>query len=142
MIVIDINILIYAYHTAAPLHRPAKRWVEKTFLGSEPVGLAWSVLHAFLRLTTGPGILSPPMSMVGSASILSEWLSRPIAHVVEPGNRYWPVLHRLLIDSQIRGGMVMDAHLAALTIENAAILYTTDKDFSRFDELRVVNPLV
>jgi len=36
----------------------------------------------------------------------------------------------------------MYAHLAALAIEHGAKLYTTDKDFSRFDDLQVVNPLL
>jgi predicted nucleic acid-binding protein len=35
----------------------------------------------------------------------------------------------------------MDAHLAALAIERGATLCTTDRDFSRFDGLNIVNPL-
>ena len=35
----------------------------------------------------------------------------------------------------------MDAHLAALTIENGAVLYTTNRDFRRFEGLQLKNPL-
>jgi len=35
----------------------------------------------------------------------------------------------------------MDAHLAALTIEHGAMLYSTDRDFSRFPGLKWKNPL-
>jgi uncharacterized protein len=38
--------------------------------------------------------------------------------------------------------MVSDAHLAALTLEYDATLYTADRDFRRFAGLRVINPLV
>jgi len=34
-----------------------------------------------------------------------------------------------------------DAHLAALSIEHGARLYSTDNDFSRFQSLRWTNPI-
>ncbi len=43
-------------------------------------------------------------------------------------------------NGQARGPLVMDAHLAALTIEHGAILATTDRDFKRFDGLRTIDP--
>lgn len=39
------------------------------------------------------------------------------------------------------GPLVMDAHIAALAIENGATLYTTDRDFARFPDLAFENPL-
>jgi hypothetical protein len=35
----------------------------------------------------------------------------------------------------------MDAALAALAVEHGATLYTTDRDFARFTELRWTNPV-
>ncbi len=37
--------------------------------------------------------------------------------------------------------MVMDAALAAIAVEHGAMLYTTDRDFSRFPGLSWKNPL-
>ena len=37
--------------------------------------------------------------------------------------------------------LTSDAHLAALTIEHGARLYSTDNDFSRFPSLRWINPI-
>jgi predicted nucleic acid-binding protein len=37
--------------------------------------------------------------------------------------------------------IVNDAHLAALATEYDATVSTADNDFSRFDGLRVINPL-
>ena len=34
-----------------------------------------------------------------------------------------------------------DAHLAALAVEHGATVYTTDRDFLRFPNVRVVNPI-
>jgi hypothetical protein len=47
-----------------------------------------------------------------------------------------------LPDAQIRGALVTDAHLAALAIEHGAVLYTTDRDFTRFVGLHTANPLL
>jgi hypothetical protein len=37
--------------------------------------------------------------------------------------------------------MTLDAHVAALSVEHGAIVYTTDRDFLRFPGVRVVNPI-
>lgn len=42
---------------------------------------------------------------------------------------------------QLHGGVVSDAHLAALAIEHGLKLASADTDFARFTELTRVNPL-
>ena len=39
------------------------------------------------------------------------------------------------------GNLTTDAHLAALSIEYDATLYSTDIDFSRFSALKFKNPI-
>lgn len=141
MIVIDANLLIYAYNEASEHHRLARKWLERTLGGRDPVRLPWSSIHAFLRIMTQPSLFQPAFTMQRAATLVDEWLGQPHITVIEPGPRYWAIFRQLLPKAQIRGNLVMDAHLAALTIEHAGTLYTTDKDFSRFDDLRVVNPI-
>jgi predicted nucleic acid-binding protein len=61
--------------------------------------------------------------------------------ILEPGERHWEILCGLLAQTNLRGAFVMDAELAALAIEHGATLYTTDRDFDRFEALRTVDPL-
>jgi uncharacterized protein len=142
MIVVDANLLIYAYTASSPEHTKARRWVETAFSGKDPVRIPWSTIHAFLRITTQSALFERPYTIADAASIVESWLEQPSVAVLEQGNRYWPIFHRLLRNSQVRGNLVMDAHLAALSIEHGATLFTTDRDFARFDELRVTNPLL
>ncbi len=47
-----------------------------------------------------------------------------------------------MINGQVRGPLITDAQLAALTLEFGGVLHTTDRDFARFPGLRWINPLV
>jgi len=52
----------------------------------------------------------------------------------------WEIFRQLVVDAQATGPLVMDAFLAALALENGATLATTDRDFTRFPKLKLVNP--
>jgi hypothetical protein len=141
VIVVDANLLLYAYDSAAKDHARAREWLEETLSSPDPVGLPWACLLAFLRIGTNPRALARPFSIGEATAIVGSWLAQPCVTIAEPGERHWEVLSGLLAAGQIRGPLVSDAHLAALTIEHGATLATTDRDFSRFDGLRTVNPL-
>ena len=52
----DANLLIYAADTAAPDHELARRWLEAELSSGETFAFTWSVLLAFVRLTTNPRV--------------------------------------------------------------------------------------
>jgi uncharacterized protein len=141
MKLLDANVLLYAYDASSHFHSRARPWLEELFTDLEPVWLPWSSVHAFLRIGTNPRILENPFSIEEATAIVSEWLDHPTVSILEPGTRYWPILCRLLPAAQARGNLVMDAHLAALAIEHGATLYSTDRDFTRFEGLKWQNPL-
>ena len=60
MIIVDVNLLIYAVNQDSPDHQKARSWLEGAVSGTETVGLPWIVLLAFLRLTTRPGLFQKP----------------------------------------------------------------------------------
>jgi len=141
MILVDANILLYAYDSDAPQHETASRWLTAAFEGADPVLLPWMTVLAFLRISTNARAWRRPLSISEAVSIVDEWLSFPNVVVPEPTEHHWPILKRILPQSQCRGPLVMDAHIAALAIEHGANLCTNDRDFARFTELRLLNPL-
>lgn len=141
MILIDANLLLHAYHTRSPLHDPARKWLEGALSGPGLVRFAWVTLWAFLRISTNPRVFERPLSTREASAAVSAWLERPSAGIAEPGERHWAILADLMNDGQATGPLVMDAALAALAIENGAVLQTTDRDFHRFSGLSFVNPL-
>lgn len=141
MILVDANLLLYAYHPGSERHPAARSWLESALSGVEPVRFAWLTLWAFLRISTNPRVYESPLLAREATEAVGSWLARSASGMLDPGERHWSILERLLAGDQVRGPLVMDAVLAALAIEHGATLYTTDRDFARFSGLKWRNPL-
>jgi hypothetical protein len=142
VIVLDVNLLLYAHDSTSERHSAARSWLGNVFSGPEPIGLPWQVVWAFLRLTTNPRIFANSLSMEKAVGIVQPWMELKQVRLLAPGERHWSLLQKMLIEGQVRGPLTTDAELAALTIEYGGVLYTTDRDFARFPGLRWVNPLL
>jgi toxin-antitoxin system PIN domain toxin len=141
MILIDANLLLYAYDSSSEYHKNAKNWLQEILSQAEPVRLSWMTILAFLRISTNPRAFTRPLSINEALAVVSEWLSIPSVHILNPTERHFEIMKTLLPAAQVLGPLVMDGHLAALAIEHGATLYTNDKDFARFSGVRVRNPL-
>ena len=141
MILVDANLLLYAYHPQDEHHQAAREWLEAMLSGTEPVRFAWLGLWAFLRISTNSRVFERPLLPVEAAAAVSAWLVRRVAGILEPGDRHLEILRELLRGNQVKGPLITDAALAALAMEHGATLCTTDADFSRFPGLRHRNPL-
>lgn len=141
MIVIDANLLLYAYDYAFPQHKRARNWLESVFSGQEPVGLPWQSIAAFIRVNTDSRLPGPRFTIEDAVELVDEWIALPHVQLLAPGPRHWPSFRKMLIEGHVCGPIATDAALAALTIECGGILYSADRDFARFPGLRWVNPL-
>jgi toxin-antitoxin system PIN domain toxin len=142
LILVDANLLLYAYHPKAPQHAGSRAWLEATLSGSQLVRMAWLTVWAFLRISTNRRVFARPLSVSEAEAAVSSWLAQPTVGILDPGERHWDILRRLMRDGQTAGPLVMDAVLAALAIEHGATLHTTDRDFARFPGLKWTNPLL
>lgn len=141
MIIVDVNLLIYATSPSAPEFPAAAEWLSSLLSGNESVRLPWSTVHAFLRLSTNPRVAKSPLSPTRALEIIDSLLRQPNVGVIEPGPAYWQILYRLIADMAARGNLIMDIHLVALALEHDATIHSADSDFRRFSGVRVVNPL-
>jgi len=141
VIVLDANLLLYAYNSSAPNHAQARQCIEAVFSGTEAVGLPWQTISAFLRIITNRQLPGGRLSMEEATALVEEWAALPVVHLLAPRDSHWAFFRRMLVDGKASGPLTTDAQLAALTIENGGVLYTTDRDFARFPGLKWVNPL-
>jgi toxin-antitoxin system PIN domain toxin len=141
VILLDANLLLYAYDANSPQHDCAEEWIEETLSEAQMVGLPWLSILAFLRITTGRQVLAQPLLIEEAAEVLAEILALPNVAAIGPGQRHWEVFSDLLVHLRVTANLVNDAHLAALAIEHGATLYSADRDFARFPGLKWKNPL-
>ena len=141
MIIVDANILLYAYNPASEQHVRCRAWLESALNGSEQVGLPWQTILAFVRIATNPRVFSKPLNSKEAVEIVDDWLGCPQVILVSPADDYWALLKAQLLEAQVSGALVTDAALASLAMEQGATLCTTDRDFARFRGLKLVNPL-
>lgn len=141
MILVDANLLLYAYVRNYPQHARARTWLNQVLNDPRRVGLPWPSLLAFLRISTSPRAFAKPVSIEESWRQIREWLEAPSSWIPRPTERHSELLERLLVDSQAAGDLVSDAHLAALAVEHGLTLCSADKDFTRFQGLNFENPL-
>ena len=141
MKVADLNLLIYAVDQEAHAHDRARDWWNDQLSSSETVGLAWTVLLGFVRLTTNPRVFRAPMASGDALDYIDRWLATPVTTVIEPTRRHAAIMRELLATTGTAGNLVTDAHLAALAIEHGATLCSADHDFGRFPGLRWKDPL-
>jgi toxin-antitoxin system PIN domain toxin len=138
----DVNLLIYSVDESSRHYARARPWLEQTLSGTEEVGFAWVALLGFVRIATNPSAFGNALSLDQAFEFVDSWLESPVAVVVHPSDRHSGHLRDLLTPVGTAGNLTTDAHLAALAIEHGAELCSSDNDFSRFEGVRWVNPLI
>lgn len=141
MILVDVNILVYASIDDFAEHQAARDWLDGQLNGTPRVGLPWPSLLGFLRVVTNPRAMVRPLSTSDAWRQVTGWLGCEVAWIPQPAERHPEILGGLLALPGVRAGLVPDAHLAALAIEHGLALCSTDGDFARFPGLRWQNPL-
>jgi uncharacterized protein len=141
VVLIDVNVLVYAHRKDAPGHAEYLRWLEKTASSDAAFGLSELVLSGFLRVVTNPKIFNPPSSLERALRFANELRGQPNCTIVSTGPRHWDLFTRLSMAVKAKGNLIPDAYLAALAIETGSEWITADRDYSRFPGLRWRHPL-
>jgi len=141
VILLDVNVVVYAYWEEAPEHAAYAGWLRQAIQSDEPCGISDAVLSGMVRIVTNSRIFrtaSPTERALQFAEALREG---PNVIRVEPGARHWPIFTRLCRDAGAKGDLIPDAWLAALAIESGSELITADRGFARFPALRWRHPV-
>ncbi len=105
-------------------------------------GLPWPCVHEFLGIVTHPRVYAPPSTLEEAVGQVDLWLESPVADLLTETYTHWELLKDLLRKGQVKGPMVHDARVAALCLAHGVTeFWTADRDFSRFPDLPIRNPL-
>lgn len=141
MLLIDVNVLVYAHRADAPGHPRYRAWLSQVLASDAAYGMTDLVLAGFLRVVTHPRVFRDPTPLETALAFVTEVRDRANCINVSPGERHWDIFSRLCRIAGARGSLVPDAYLAALAMESGAEWVTTDRDYARFPGLRWRHPL-
>jgi len=138
---VDVNVLVYASDDSSGFHAKALDLLDRLAHGTELVYLFWPVLTGYLRMSTHSAIFPRPLSVEAAMANVAQLLELP--HVRTPGETedFWRLYKETTSATVVRGNLVPDAHLVALMRENGvATVWTHDRDFRKFEGIRVRDP--
>jgi toxin-antitoxin system PIN domain toxin len=143
VIALDTNLLVYAHREDSPWHDVAHASVVALAEGRAAWAIPWPCLHEFLAIVTHPRIYAPPSPLATALDQVEAWLESPSLVLLSETEGYWPELRAVLTAGRVAGAQVHDARVAALCRRHGIReLWTADRDFSRFPDLPVRNPLI
>ena len=143
MIAVDTNLLVYAHREDSAWHDAALAKITELAEAKSPWSIPWPCIHEFFAIVTHPRIYSPPTPLAAAINQIEAWFESPSLVLLAETEGHWPELRSALEQGRISGPQVHDARVAAICRDHGVReLWTSDRDFSRFPTLAVVNPLV
>jgi toxin-antitoxin system PIN domain toxin len=142
VIALDTNILVYAHRRDSAWHGAAAGCVRRVAEAGAPWAIPWPCIHEFVAIVSHPRIYDPPSSLDAAIEQVDAWLESPALVLLAERGGYWESLRELLQKAKAAGPRVHDARVAALCLAHGVReLWSADRDFSRFADLTVRNPL-
>jgi hypothetical protein len=143
VIAVDTNILVHAHREDCEWHAPAAERVSALAEGRAAWAIPWPCIHEFLAIVTHPRIFAPPTPSALAFDQVEAWLESPTLVLLAESDQHWMQLRSMLSVAKVTGPQIHDARVAALCVQHGVReLWSADRDFSRFPNLTVVNPLV
>ena len=142
MIAIDTNILVYAHRSDSPHHEKASAALAACAQSRLAWCIPWPCIHEFFAVVTHLRIYSPPTPPKKALDQINAWLESPSLVLLAETATHWPTLQAMLATAKTIGPAVHDARIAALCLTHGVReLWSAERDFRRFSELKVVDPL-
>ncbi|MCA3181496.1 MAG: PIN domain-containing protein [Burkholderiaceae bacterium] len=143
MIAVDTNLLVYAHRATVPQHAAASAAMARLSVVQGGWAIPWPCAHEFVAVVTRavPGVPATPAPVAFDA--LRAWLSHPGCRLLAESASHLDLWRELVERAGVVGGAVHDARIAAICLGHSVDeLWSSDRDFARFPDLRTRDPLV
>ena len=141
MMLMDVNVLVYAHREDAKDHHAYRDWLESVINSNSVFGFSELVLSGFIRVVTHPKVFEAPSSLEVAIAFAQQIRSAGNAICLAPGKNHWDLFLQCTQSIAAQGNDIPDAYHAALALEWDCDWVSTDKGFRRFKGLRVRHPL-
>jgi toxin-antitoxin system PIN domain toxin len=142
LIAVDTNLLVYAHRRDSSWHEQARRCLVELGESSKRWAIPWPCIHEFLAIVTHARIYDPPTPLSEAIKQVEVWLEAPSLTLLSESPEYWRDLRKVMSEARVAGPVVHDARIAALCVDHGVrVIWSADRDFGRFRNLEVRNPL-
>ncbi|MGH7942951.1 MAG: type II toxin-antitoxin system VapC family toxin [Limisphaerales bacterium] len=142
MIAIDTNLLVYAHRADSPFHKIAKDNLRPVIEGLSPWAVPWPCIHEFISIVTGR-IYKPASPLPDALAFVSSLFCSPQLQLLSESPGYFEKLHEMALAAKVSGAQIHDARIMALCWHHGVReLWTADRDFLSFPQVKTHNPLV
>jgi uncharacterized protein len=143
MIAVDTNLLVYAHRRESRVHEAAVSAVAALAEGRSRWAIPWPCLYEFYSVVTNRRIWKHAASEPEQAwRQIEAWTGSPSLALLAESEDFLGILVRFACRPRVRGPIVHDARVAAICIAHGVDeLWTLDRDFALFPELKTRNPL-
>lgn len=142
MIALDTNVLVAAHRPDSDFHEPAKRALTELAGSRAAWCIPWPCVHEFIRVVTG-NVFRVPTPIELACEMFRELQETSSLSLIAESPSHLSLLQRIAVAGKVQGAVIHDARIAAICIAHGVReLWTADRDFSRFPELKTRNPLI
>ena len=143
MIAIETNILIYAHRQEATQFEAATYALENLSRSGEAWAIPWPCACEFIAIVTGRAFGTAATPLPIALETIRSWTSHPQCSLLSENDESFELLAELAMRAKLAGGAIHDAKIAAICLSHhVSELWTADRDFQKFPDLRTRNPLV
>ena len=142
MIALDTNLIVYAHRPDTPFHGAAVRVLKHLAESPYTWAIPWPCVHEFVSVVTGPAFGASATPLAVALEAIRQIVVHPRCITLAETEGHLELLAALCQRANLRGGAIHDARIAALCISHRVDeLWSCDRDFHRFPDVRVRNPL-
>ena len=143
MIAVDTNILVYSHRNDAPQFEMASSAIENLSRSRQEWAIPWPCVCEFIAIVSGSAFGSAATPLPIALETIKTWFAHPNCSALSETSDSFDILAELVIRANLKGPSIHDARIAAICLSHdVSELWTADRDFQKFPDLRTRNPLV
>lgn len=142
MIGVDTNILVYAHRRESPFQVVAEAAMRSLVEGNRSYLVPMHCFCEFFCIVTNHRIFKEPSTVEQALEHAAFWMSGDHFGLGSDSPNVMVKLIELIVSLRVAGPAIYDTRIAAICLDAGVDeFWSADRDFARFPQLKVVNPL-
>jgi uncharacterized protein len=140
VIILDVNVVLATFRADHVHHPEVRAWFDNTIASGIEFAVPDFVWVGFLRLVSNAHIFEVPSTVTEAFTFVAAVSATPSYRSIPGLPNGLDVFKQTCESGDARGNLIPDAYIAAVARAHGSPVATLDRDFRRFDDLRIIEP--